>query len=170
MSTKRNLNKVIWPWIAVVLWMIVIFRLSAQPESQSNGLSKSVTGIIVESIGKIVPIDVEISTVADWKIHLNHIVRKFGHFFEYFILEILVMNAFRKCRNEDSRVMIFSFLFCVIYASSDEIHQLFVPGRGGQVKDVFIDSFGALMGIVFFKVAILLKSTKTHRNVKTSKK
>jgi hypothetical protein len=52
--------------------MIVIFRLSAQPASQSNGLSKSVARIIVESIGKIITIDIEISTVENWEIYLNH--------------------------------------------------------------------------------------------------
>ena len=38
-------------------------------------------------------------------------------------------------------------MFCSLYAISDEVHQLFVPGRGAQVKDVFIDIAGAAVGI-----------------------
>ena len=34
------------------------------------------------------------------------------------------------------------------YASTDEIHQLFVPGREGKVFDVMIDSCGAFCGIM----------------------
>lgn len=37
------------------------------------------------------------------------------------------------------------------YAISDEVHQLFVPGRGRQVKDVIIDSAGAGVRVGFIK-------------------
>ena len=36
--------------------------------------------------------------------------------------------------------------FCILYAASDEIHQLFVPGRGAQFRDVMIDFSGAILG------------------------
>lgn len=39
----------------------------------------------------------------------------------------------------------------MIYTISDEIHQLFVLGRGGQIKDVIIDSSGAVVGIGGYK-------------------
>ena len=35
-----------------------------------------------------------------------------------------------------------------IYAATDEIHQLFVPGRSGQVRDVLIDSCGVFIGVM----------------------
>lgn len=34
----------------------------------------------------------------------------------------------------------------MFYAMSDEIHKLYVPGRVGQVKDLFIDSDGSVVG------------------------
>jgi VanZ family protein len=33
---------------------------------------------------------------------------------------------------------------------SDEIHQIFVPGRGPLVTDVLIDSVAGVLGIVLF--------------------
>ena len=49
---------------------------------------------------------------------------------------------------------LFAAVFSCIYASSDEIHQLFVPGRAGQVRDVLIDTSGAVAGIL---LAILIR-------------
>ena len=34
------------------------------------------------------------------------------------------------------------------FAVSDEFHQLFVPGRSGNIKDVFIDTAGSVSGIL----------------------
>jgi hypothetical protein len=47
---------------------------------------------------------------------------------------------------------ILPFLIGVLYAVSDEIHQTFVPGRAGQLRDVLIDSCGVLAGICIIKV------------------
>ena len=49
---------------------------------------------------------------------------------------------------DSKKTAIFSFLFSVLYASSDEFHQTFVPGRDGNIVDVLIDSSGALVGIL----------------------
>ncbi len=35
----------------------------------------------------------------------------------------------------------------IIYATSDEIHQYFVPGRACMIEDVFIDTLGVMLGI-----------------------
>ena len=51
---------------------------------------------------------------------------------------------------------ILSFLFSIIYASSDEFHQTFVPGRDGNIVDVLIDSSGALVGILVSSIVYFL--------------
>ena len=53
----------------------------------------------------------------------------------------------------------------MIYAISDEIHQLFVPGRSGQVRDVLIDSAGSLLGIIIVMAfeKLLIKFNKKHK-------
>lgn len=43
-----------------------------------------------------------------------------------------------------------------VYAATDEIHQLFVPGRAGRFSDVCIDGAGAVLGVVVFVVIVKL--------------
>jgi len=138
--------KTLLPWVLVILWMFLIFNMSSQPATQSNSLSLGVTEKVIETVNKFKPgADLNIETV-------NHIVRKNAHFFAYLLLAVLTLNALRKGEKLGWRKSILAFVICVLYAASDEIHQLFVPGRGPQVKDVFIDSSGALLGIAIFMV------------------
>ncbi len=39
-------------------------------------------------------------------------------------------------------------LFCKIFVPGYEVHQLFVPGREGALKDVLLDSTGAFAGVL----------------------
>lgn len=151
MTKKRNVIH----WLPVVLWMTLIFMLSSQTSVGSNTLSKGITKLIIEIIGKFLPINIETSTVDVHVSQLNHFVRKFAHFFSYMILGIFVSNALHKSGSK--KVILYSLVFCVVYAVSDELHQIFVPGRGCQLKDVIIDSAGSLTGILlakeYFKMA-----------------
>ena len=44
--------------------------------------------------------------------------------------------------------MVLPWLIAAGYAATDEFHQLFVPGRSGQVSDVILDSAGAAIGVL----------------------
>lgn len=77
-------------WSAVLLWFVLIFTLSEQPAAVSNELSKGMTGVMIEHAEKVVP-DGEFNIGK-----LNHIVRKYAHFFYYLILVALVINALRQ--------------------------------------------------------------------------
>lgn len=131
----------IFSWIAVICWLILIFSFSAQPAVQSDGLSRQVTKIILEIIDIVIPVE-EIGLD-----QLNSIIRKLAHFGVYLVLGVLINNAFEKSGVKDLKGFMISLLFCVLYAISDEVHQLYVPGRGAQVTDVLIDSWGAFVGI-----------------------
>ena len=48
------------------------------------------------------------------------------------------------------KIIVYSFIFCFLYACSDEVHQLYVPGRSGNIKDVFIDSIGISFALVVY--------------------
>jgi VanZ family protein len=143
----KNRITIILSWTAVLLWLVLIFSLSAQPAVESNGLSIKVAQLIIENVGRLVPLDIESNTITDLVLKFNHIVRKFAHFSIYFVLGLLVTNAFVRSGVRGFKAFIFSLVFCILYAVSDEVHQLFVPGRGAQVTDVLIDSLGALVGI-----------------------
>ena len=49
----------------------------------------------------------------------------------------------------------------IIYATSDEFHQYFVPGRSAAIKDVFIDTCGGIAASIvnnlFYKVKNMIK-------------
>lgn len=84
--------------------------------------------------------------------YAGRLMRKSAHFIAYLILGFLVSHAMK---NEASTGSSWkrrgaSLLLCVAYAISDEIHQIFVPDRGPQLKDVLIDASGAALGIILY--------------------
>ena len=56
-----------------------------------------------------------------------------------------------------------SILFSFLYACTDEIHQIFVPGRSAQFRDVLIDTLGASFGatITYLTIKLFIK-IKAH--------
>lgn len=153
-------NRKVLSWSLVILWMVLLFYLSHQPARDSNKLSSGVTQWAMEIVDKILPgVDLDLKT-------FNHIVRKSAHFFAYFVLGILALNALKTNKVEGSRGVVLAVLICILFAISDEIHQLYVPGRGGQIKDVLIDSAGSIFGTTLF--SIIHKKTHTNECKKSS--
>ena len=81
---------------------------------------------------------------------LSFIMRKLAHFTEYLILGFLTINMLDK--NDISKKYLLSILICIIYVTSDEIHQFIIPGRACQIKDILIDSIGSITGIYLYKL------------------
>lgn len=141
-NNKRSV--VVISWIVTLLWMLAIFSLSAQPRVQSNNLSTSITEKIIEVVEIVVPsgeLNIE---------NLNHVMRKNAHFFAYLVLGILAVNAIKVSGVSKPKSYALAIGICFIYAISDEVHQLFVPGRGGQLSDVVLDTIGGAVGIGFY--------------------
>lgn len=131
-------------WIVVLLWMGLIFFLSAQPASHSNHLSQGVTKVVIETVEKVMAKqDLDLN-------HLNHIIRKNTHFFAYLVLGVFILAALHLSGIRGLRSYALAWGGAVLYAISDEVHQLYVPGRGAQASDVLIDSAGALTGILLY--------------------
>ena len=77
-------------------------------------------------------------------------IRKCAHVTEYFVFSLLVLEAIRGGRRGWNRTWgIWAISIAAIYASTDEIHQLFVPSRGASVVDVMIDISGAALAQFF---------------------
>lgn len=128
------------------LWMLLIFIMSSFDATESANQSNFIVNII-NNIFKIENIEL-----------LSFIIRKLAHFTEYLILGFLTINMLNK--NDISKKYLLSILICIIYATSDEIHQLFVPGRACQLIDILIDSIGSIIGIYLYK----LINTKILKN------
>ncbi|MDW7670548.1 MAG: VanZ family protein [Bacillota bacterium] len=129
-------------WIVVVIWLGLIFYLSSQPATESLELSRNLEKLIVALKEMVVP-DLTI------EIHrFQNILRKAAHFFVFMVLAFLVMYALDYSNIQTlKRKMAITFGASVIFAILDETYQYFVPGRGAQVSDVFLDSVGAMVGI-----------------------
>ncbi|MGD7052915.1 VanZ family protein [Sutcliffiella horikoshii] len=137
---------VVVSWGLVVGWMALIYFLSAQHAEQSANLSGGITEFVNEIVEQVAP---------DGEFQIDEIsffVRKNAHFFAYLLLAILTLNAVRRSGGRGWISMGVAFIVSVLYAISDEVHQLFVPGRSGQVSDVLLDSTGALAGIALYAI------------------
>ena len=133
--------------ILVLLWMVMIFLLSNEEAVKS---SKKSDGLIIKSVefftGKSLS-DQEKEKVLKY---LVFPVRKCAHLSLYLILGILVISLLREYMVINTKLVLLSLLICFLYACSDEIHQLFVPGRSGEARDVLIDTLGACLGVSFY--------------------
>lgn len=141
----------IFSWAAVFLVMLLIFNLSSQVAEHSNELSAGITKLIIKAVKKVAP-GVELEQKS-----INNRLRKNAHFFSYLLLGVFVYNALRRSGLQGWRCFILALGICVLYAVTDEVHQLYVPGRGGQVRDVLIDSAGACVGIGLYQAWVFRK-------------
>src|SRR5699024_5090243 len=141
--------RTILSWSAVLIWMGVIFFLSHQPGSQPSDLSSGITDVIVHTLQHIVPF------LPMEDVFFHHFIRKSAHFTAYCILGILVIHALSE---PNWRRYMTAFLIAVVYAMTDEFHQLFIPGRSGELRDVAIDSVGAATGIGIYMLSMFIIS------------
>lgn len=139
-----------------LLIMVFIFSMSAQDaETSSNtsgGLIESVIRFFDKGFAELSQIEQE-----EYVGKFQFIVRKLAHFSVYLALGFTLsagMQTFVKLR-----VFVrtfFAFIIGVLYAILDEIHQIFVPGRSCELRDMLIDSTGILIGSLFIMALFLL--------------
>lgn len=130
-------------WFLLIAWMCIIFWFSHQPSIQSDEQSYLVISML-RTIGiNFNSVFGELS---------NFVIRKLGHFTEYFILYVLFYNVLKEYFKFKSSILL-SIVFVFLYACSDEFHQLFIIGRDGSIKDVILDTSGGMIGmlIVYIK-------------------
>ena len=149
---KKNIKLLL-----LITWMFIIFCFSAQDSNESKNTSNQVLIKTVEFIKQEQLSEPEKENIIE-KFILP--VRKSAHFFSYFILGILITLLLKDYYNITITTFIYALIFCFIYACTDEIHQLFVPGRAGQFLDVIIDTSGAFISTSIYQ--ILHKMIKKH--------
>jgi VanZ family protein len=95
---------------------------------------------------------------------MHHFIRKSGHFTEYFILSLLILRAIRAGRHGVHLTWAFIAIALVAgYASLDEFHQRFVPGRTPAVADVVLDTIGGASAQIVAGLVVLLGDARARR-------
>ena len=102
-------------WLAVILWMGLIFALSSIPSIETP-----------------------------FEAAYDFTFKKLAHVTVYGILTALLFSALRIHISNSGHARLISVLIAVLYGISDEWHQTFVPGREGTLRDVAIDAAGAI--------------------------
>lgn len=143
--------------ILVLLWMILVFYLSNQIADDSAQLSGGLTRKVLEILHILDGKSIEEQAL------IETIFRKFAHFFLYTLGGILILLHINLYKISDKNKVIISWILGTTYAVSDEIHQLFVPGRSGEIRDVCLDSLGLITGIIL--LLIFLKIIERRKKV-----
>ncbi|MBQ7316337.1 MAG: VanZ family protein [Clostridia bacterium] len=140
--------------ICILANMILIYSFSAEDKSSSGNRSHGVTEVVVEVIVPEYPtMSPEKQTETIEKFHPP--IRKIAHFCEFGLLGML-SAAFMCSLGKGKKWLwwVIPAVFCLLYAISDEVHQIFTQ-RGPAVKDVLIDFSGSMTGIVVMHLLIL---------------
>ena len=147
--------------IVCLLWMAFIFYQSSQTSQQSNELSHE----IVNYIGSQQKEETKVETQeSKWSFEqVNVFIRKSAHAFEFFILAILLAWVLMEYHISGWKVTVMTLLAVLLYAISDEFHQLFVEGRSARIFDVTVDFVGGVIGISFVQLILKIRQIKSRR-------
>jgi VanZ family protein len=155
--TRPNPKRFVIDWGPAIVWAGIIFFLSNDQFSSSNTstfleplLSAMFSGITPERFDTI-----------------HFVIRKLGHCTEYFIFSLLLIRALsgRFTRRLDFGRAVSIVAAVLLYALSDEFHQVFVPSRTASLADVGIDSFAGICGILWTYLGPKGKPCATDANL-----
>ncbi len=140
--------------IIVIILCAEIFGFSNDTGKVSSGKSRYVARFLLNFSKEYREMSEEAKELSVDK--LEPIIRKVAHFCIYGLLGSLTFGIALTFKNWSvkKRILI-PLIYCFLYASSDEIHQLFVSERSGKIADVLLDTSGAILGIV---VTLLLSN------------
>ncbi len=156
---------------------MTIFMFSAQDGNESGSLSAKVALWVAENfVSGFSSMDpVEQLKLID---NMAWPIRKTAHATEYGCLAIsLVITCWQihsmKTDVTPSKkplalrvliICLLAFVIAVLYACTDEIHQLSIDGRAGQVADVLVDASGAIIGSVLCSVSLFFFANKRKKS------
>ncbi|MEY4385054.1 MAG: hypothetical protein RLY20_337 [Verrucomicrobiota bacterium] len=130
-------------WLPPLLWMSLIFIGSADSASVSR------SSRIIEPVLRWLFPAISDDVVG----HCVLVARKCAHLTEYACCAILLWRAKRQYTGKDTRPWNprearWALAAVFLYACTDEIHQIFVPGRGAAFLDVLLDTLGGALGLL----------------------
>jgi len=134
-------RRAVLSWAAVVVWAGIIFWASAHTGSDLDsgpGLLAVAKRALKAALAGALGPDADVSPI--------------GHFAEYLVFGALLLNALRR-HLAPRHAALLAVLLASAYGVSDEVHQLFVPGRMCDAADWLVDTAGATLGVALLALA-----------------
>lgn len=139
-------KKIIVYLVLAIISMLIIFTFSSKNSGSSNSTSKKLIDGGVTIYESITNNKVNHKKIVN---KLNYPVRKLAHFTLYLILGFFVYEFLLLTSIPHKEII--AILICFIYSVTDEIHQVFVSGRTGQILDIIIDTMGAITMVLMYR-------------------
>ncbi len=143
---KKGCGHTVRLWLfglITLLLMAAIFAFSAQTAEESQQVSDS---FLASLVGRL--LDALLPRLSEKGMEFD--IRKYAHMAEFMALGLasfLYLSEYGRWRR-DLRAAFLALAGSVLYACTDEVHQLFVPGRACRASDVLLDSAGIAAGIL----------------------
>jgi VanZ family protein len=141
-------------WWPALVWALLISTLSTGAFTSEN-----TSRIIVPILHWLLP-----HTPMSTLLQIHFVIRKCMHFAEYFIFSLLVLRGIRAGRKENHLAWaLFAIALVFAYASLDEWHQRFVPGRTSSFRDVLIDTSGGTAAQLIAALLVLWRHVRERQ-------
>ena len=160
---------------ATVIFMGVIFCFSAQSADDSSEISElvgyKVCTVFVQDFEEMDEVQqLELVEAVDFP------VRKCAHGLEYMILAVLCTGTWLSWLSKKEYfsgkriylIFLLGWMTGLLYAVSDEVHQIFVPGRACMIRDILIDAGGGAAGVIIFIIIYLSQKRRHQRSMSSS--
>ena len=157
MPKKRGWAGDVFLWIAAAAWAAMLFFFSGQDGAESSALSLKVTEYVMRLFPSL-PFELD-------QVHI--FVRKAAHFCIFALEGFLLGLAMMKTLPEKWLGGTLAVISCAVVAVLNEYHQSFSPDRSCEVRDMVIDSCGALLGMLAGALLLYLigRISRRKRNV-----
>ncbi len=140
-------------WLLAILCAATIISFSSDPAH----VSKEKSGLILEKIEPFVERIIERHDIKFIDLDdLHFYIRKGAHVFVYFLLSVLLCLGWKAVRVKGLKPYYITWFMATVFSIIDEIYQLFIPGRSGEARDVFLDNVGIILGLLFAAFSIFL--------------
>ena len=161
---------------AILLFQLylLIFSFSEQDAETSGSLSYMISQKCVEFMNALTGGSWTESFQEGLAAYFENPIRKLAHFAEYACMGVLIYGIWRPWKQGNGKWYLLTILWVLVSAAGDEIHQLYVPGRSGNLPDVLLDtcggSFGLLCGICLERISLWRRKRKERKNKKNKVK
>lgn len=129
--------------ILCIFWFAFIYYNSSKTGLESNKMSYKVVNTIANK-------NVAEERGSYFGGSFNKFIRKNAHLIEYFVLSILLGIVFFRYNKRGIDGVVYILFVVLLFALSDEFHQLYVEGRNSKVIDIVIDFVGGVIGTIVF--------------------